>query len=375
MPWQRDNGVYYVNRQFGPLGRIAKSLRTENRNEAGAREDALLWLKKEEEWDLLRAFKEGDLSLREVKTGYDRDSLGYLRQKLVEAVTLADAIEETENTVQGRNELSDYTWSDYRAKLEMFAEFVGPEVPVKKALQGDKIAAFKRHRHKEGRARQTINNDLSAIAKLGEIAVEKGWTDEKPELSRYGYERRIEYLTSDQIQEYLDALRPEFRPLMQVLLATGIRLGQAESLRVRDLKVEDPEEGGVLMVTEKKTRGGDRPVSITSRLVQILRAHVRENSLDRGERLFSIPRRTVQKEHNRAREEIGYPEYTIHDHRHTAAVQMAKAGTPIHLIQEQLGHSDVKTTRELYANYHPDHAEVRPHLERVEEKLGLETLL
>ena len=46
---------------------------------------------------------------------------------------------------------------------------------------------------------------------------------------------------------------------------------------------------------------------------------------------------------------------TPHVLRHTAAVHMAKAGVPMEKIAQYLGHSNVATTRAIYARFAPDH--------------------
>jgi integrase len=103
-----------------------------------------------------------------------------------------------------------------------------------------------------------------------------------------------------------------------------------------------------------------------------LKNHVTENRLSGEELLFPIPRRTIQGEHRRACKIAGIRDYTIHDHRHTAAVLMAKVGTPIPLIQEQLGHERIEQTM-AYARFHPDYSDIRKYHKKVEEKLGFDT--
>ncbi len=46
--------------------------------------------------------------------------------------------------------------------------------------------------------------------------------------------------------------------------------------------------------------------------------------------------------------QIGLPDLQIHDFRRTAATFMESIGTPLKVIQERMGHADVRTTMNLY---------------------------
>jgi hypothetical protein len=67
---------------------------------------------------------------------------------------------------------------------------------------------------------------------------------------------------------------------------------------------------------------------------------------------------------------VGLHEYTIHDHRHTAAVALARAGMPLHILRKLPGHKHVEMTKKCAA-FHPGYNEVAPHFERMGRMLGL----
>ena len=98
-----------------------------------------------------------------------------------------------------------------------------------------------------------------------------------------------------------------------------------------------------------------------------LRKHIEELCLSGQDRLFRMPRRTVQKEHKRACKIAGTHEYTLHDHKHSFAVRMARAGMPLDRLQEQLGHRTIAMTMK-YARFHPDYGDVARYFERVEAR-------
>ncbi len=47
--------------------------------------------------------------------------------------------------------------------------------------------------------------------------------------------------------------------------------------------------------------------------------------------------------------QIGLPDLQVHDFRRTAATLFVSDGTPDRVIQERLGHADIRTTLNLYA--------------------------
>lgn len=51
----------------------------------------------------------------------------------------------------------------------------------------------------------------------------------------------------------------------------------------------------------------------------------------------------------------GLPWVSPHIFRHSAAVWMAEANIPMEEIAQFLGHSDINTTRRIYARYSPDY--------------------
>ncbi len=64
--------------------------------------------------------------------------------------------------------------------------------------------------------------------------------------------------------------------------------------------------------------------------------------------------------------------YTLHDHRHTAAVYLARAGMPLPQLAQQLGHATIAMTMR-YARFHADYADVGRYFDRVAHALGRES--
>ncbi len=65
------------------------------------------------------------------------------------------------------------------------------------------------------------------------------------------------------------------------------------------------------------------------------------------------PRR-VNKEFTRLCKRAGLPQIRVHDLRHTCASLLLAQGVSFKVIQEILGHSDIRVTMNLYAHLYPE---------------------
>lgn len=162
-------------------------------------------------------------------------------------------------------------------------------------------------------------------------------------------QRELEFLDANQICHLLDCLaqsKNKFVLLVaKICLSTGARWGEAESLRVTDLIVND----SVCMLRYSETKNG------RVRHVQISRALASE-IMDVGNstgRLFSSCKdafRSIVK-----RFDIELPEQqATHILRHTFASHFMMNGGDILTLQKILGHSDIKQTMR-YSHLSPDH--------------------
>jgi len=70
-----------------------------------------------------------------------------------------------------------------------------------------------------------------------------------------------------------------------------------------------------------------------------------------------LDRSKVTRRFQRACREAGVRVITFHDLRHTFATRLAASGEPLRVIQEFLGHADIKTTQ-IYAHYAPSSREL-----------------
>ena len=367
MTYKRKS-VHYVKRRLAGVGLLDKSLGTKNARRAAALEEMVLQLHSRGRIDLICAFKDGSLKIQELADAYERDALAELTIRLTTPnPALEAAIREALQAK--RAHVKPTTLERYGEGLAHFYLFAleNGVRSVREALTTKQLERFKLGRSRHA-AQQTVNKDLAAVSVLATYALREGWIDERPKIVKFPYKRRIRYLDSAQVTLYMAHLRPQFRPLMGLLIATGCRLGEAERLKAGDLRFHGG--GARALIEDAKTPEGIRAVFVPSWSAEELVGLVEAGALSASDRLFRIPRRTVQKEHERACAQAGIPSYTIHDHRHTAAVHLAMARMPIERLAEQLGHTDIRMTRE-YMRFNPDYGEVAPFFEAAAESLGM----
>lgn len=362
MPTKRG-AYYYVKRTFRGIGPVYLSLGTKSLARAKALEAMLVTLHDGGRSDVVRAFTDGRVSAQEIAEYHDTSRMHELVEILnaPPPVSLEDAC-----TAALRDKATDVQESTLERYTEGLAHFkrLAPAV-VSNALTDDVVRDFRAKRLEEGAAKETVNNDLVAIGILSTYAEGRGWITKRPEAKKFPREPRLSYLDPDQLRGYMAVVRRAFRVQMQLLVGSGMRLKESERLTVGDLRLSDAQA----LIVDAKSRGA-RAIFLPAWVVEALRGHIEDESLSGSDRLFTILRRTVQREHARACKLAGIGGYTIHDHRHTAAVALARAGMPIPLLQAQLGHKRIETTM-TYAAFNPEYSDVGRYFERVAETFGL----
>lgn len=162
-------------------------------------------------------------------------------------------------------------------------------------------------------------------------------------------QRELEFLDDDQIGNLLNCLAQSKNKYVlivaKICLSTGARWGEAESLRVSDLIVND----SVCMLRFAETKNGQ------VRYVQISRSLASE-VLEVGNAsglLFSSAKYAFRSTVKRFGIELPEQQAT-HILRHTFASHFMMNGGDILTLQKILGHSDIKLTMR-YAHLSPDH--------------------
>lgn len=158
--------------------------------------------------------------------------------------------------------------------------------------------------------------------------------------------------------------------IFMVVMATGLRQGEAFGLRWRDIDIDGSrlhvrhsleELNGRLSLKEPKSKKSRRTVELSKLAVDALKDH-RKRMLAEG---YYAPDRPVfcdteggflrksnfaRKVYGPLRKAAGLPAVGFHQWRHFHATLMVENGADARVLQERLGHADVSTTLRFYVH-------------------------
>jgi integrase len=265
------------------------------------------------------------------------------------------------------------TWRDYEVHgRRRIKPFFGAMKAT--AIERDTVERWLAGLTDTGLAAKTINNALGVLVTCLNDAVERDVLARNPALlveRLPSAHREMDYLRLAEIPRYLDGCADYYRPLAELLIATGLRISEALALRWSDV---DFERQIVLVHRSRKKAGigstkGDRfrQVNIGPRLAEMLKdvrgrqaerhtADASRQLVFRGPRGGELSRSDVSRDlHKEALRAAGLrTSLRLHDLRHTAAATWLQCNLPLIYVQRQLGHASIQTTERQYGHLESD---------------------
>ncbi len=233
-----------------------------------------------------------------------------------------------------------------------------PHVTSPLDLRLDDITTLKKRVFARGASESRANSMVFALRSFLKYCrrVHKLDTLDPKELSPVRLpKRRVVFLTPGEIRRFLSVISPStisglrFMALVQVLLATGMRIGEALSLNQRDIDWENRQ--AVIIGKGNK----ERTVFFSPDSLEWLKRYLMRR-IDTCEALFvttGVARRLkpfdLPRYFKRYKERAGITKkLTPHILRHTMATVLSHNGCDIKHIKDLLGHSDISITAEYY---------------------------
>lgn len=216
----------------------------------------------------------------------------------------------------------------------------------------DQFAEYRMKRIENGISANTMNHEQAYLRAVFNETIRLGhWKKENPLKTLRAFkiqEKELSYLERDQIVALLAQLErsknPHLSMVAQVCLATGARWGEAESLRISQIR-----NGLIQFVQTKSSKA--RAVPITDDLEESLKKH--HEDIGEGEQLFSTAYSAFREAIVKANLKMCDGQLT-HILRHTFASHYMMNGGNILALQKVLGHHSLTMTMR-YAHLSPEH--------------------
>ena len=283
---------------------------------------------------------------------------------------MKERINEFKSYLMYEKMFSSNTVNSYVRDLEEFNSFLESEY-IKHVTYKD-IRSYLAHMYNKKYSSRTISRKLSAIRSFYKYEVNKGVIRDNPCLliSNPKVEKKLpNYLSYNEIETMLEvpdtfknnSLRDKL--IIEILYSTGIRISELVNIKVKDIDFYNNQ----ILILGKGNK--ERYVIFGNTLKDMLKEYISIKS----DSEYLITNKYNKKMSTRSIEEIVKKivkidgiknKVTPHTIRHTFATHMLNEGADLRVVQELLGHENLKTTevythvsnerlRSVYLSSHP----------------------
>ncbi|WP_311408459.1 tyrosine-type recombinase/integrase [Liquorilactobacillus uvarum] len=197
------------------------------------------------------------------------------------------------------------------------------------------------------------------------------------------------YYTREELKQFLECMYDSDNyqgyAFFRLLAFTGMRKGEALALTWNDvdfvsrqITINKTQSNGYdrLVVQSTKTAASDRVIFIDQKTMSILKTwqkkqrvelfHLGFNSMNENQLVFASYKNTMHNPNKprvwavRVTKNYDLKHIPVHGFRHTYATLAIQGGMPPKELQKQLGHSDIKTTLDIYTSVTDQQLEQTP---------------
>ena len=247
-------------------------------------------------------------------------------------------------------------------------------------LEAEHIRQLQRALQADGLSTRTANDSISLLKQALQAATDErilSWNPAKPveRLKRTEEQARDTIhraLTREEVDTFLKAAAESwYYPLYVFLLHTGLRIGEASALTIRDVtdsyirvyKTVTRTKAGYIIEEQTKTAAGRRTVPTRPEAWKAFQDQRRYNEMLNSRRVinlnspvFTLPKGGIIRpdrvncDIKRICEKTGIEYFTCHAWRATFTSRCIAAGMPVKSLMEILGHRDVQMTLGHYGH-------------------------
>ncbi len=205
------------------------------------------------------------------------------------------------------------------------------------------------HKKSTGVKNSTVNRTMTVLRAVLNAAREWDWLDNAPKVKMFSDDSaRVRFLTQDEANRLLSELRGELRVMAKFTLATGLRASNVIDLRWSEVNLA---RRTAWVKAENSKSGKAIAIPLNDDAMRILREQIGKHK----EKVFVYNQRQLStKEFTNAVKRAGIENFRWHDLRHTWASWHIQNGTPLHVLKELGGWSDLKMVLR-YAHLSSEH--------------------
>lgn len=259
-----------------------------------------------------------------------------------------------------KNDGKDNTYNIYKKNLEMWFDF--QEIKTLDDLL--KITSFDIEEYnyflvKKGLSVNTQFNYTMPIKQLYNYFYQRRLIDKSPYLLKYKIRNKKEtkFLnTQDALKLIRGLKKPRDKALYSLILETGMRYGEVTNICIKD--IQESEDGGFVRVVGKGNK--ERFLGFSKPTLNYIKDYiVNDRPQANNDILFitkhgnKIDKRNINNNFKSVLRKNGFEDYKdFHFHclRHSFASIQIENGANVKELQEELGHSDISTTLNIYSH-------------------------
>ena len=265
-------------------------------------------------------------------------------------MAITDAIIQYRRFLKRRN-CSIHTVKNYMHTLRKFVLWVN--VPIEQVI-GKEILGYIDHLRTRRLQPKTINCHLDSIRGFYNYLIDEEGVKMQNPVKR-NYNLRLakplpKYLRDEEVVRFFDRIKnSRDQAIFTLMLRCGLRVEEVAKLTLRAI---DLPRAQLFIYDGKGSK--DRIVYLSSDALEILSSYLKKRSSSRVQRVFLVEKgiykdkplsvRGIQKRMEYYAKLAGL-KISCHQLRHTMATQLLNADADLVVIQDLLGHSQIRTTQ------------------------------
>ncbi len=190
-----------------------------------------------------------------------------------------------------------------------------------------------------------IKNSIMALRLFSELVLGKKLNNDYLK----GIKRKStlpDVLSIQEVKDVIDSIENlKHKAIISLIYSCGLRISECINLKIADI---DSKRMLIKIVQGKGKK--DRLVQLSPKLLELLRSYYKQYNpkehLFQGQFKDEYSAKSIQNVLRKALDKCGITKkITVHSLRHSFATHLIEQGTDIRIIQEILGHKDIRTTQ------------------------------